>query len=317
MGKYICERIFAMVLTLFVIMSIAFLVVRLMPGSVFEDNGEISQQVIDAMNAKYHFDEPVIVQYAHYLRKIVFHWDWGVSLTMVPNVPVFDVLRSRVPITMLLNLISLFVALPLGFVAGTVAALKKNTMVDHLNSFMVVLFISVPSFIFASLLQYFMAFKLGWFPIIYSSTGEAGTKALSMVLPVAALSFGPIARVARQLRAELSEAMNSEFMLLATTKGLTYRQATIRHAMRNALFPLVNIIVPMFTNIVGGSLVIENIFAIPGMGGLMVDSINANDHMLTVAILLFYSIISLATVLIVDILYGIIDPRVRIGRGKE
>lgn len=316
MGKYLVERIFAMILTLFIIMSIAFLVVRLMPGSVYESGGDVQEQVIEALNQKYHFDKPIIVQYGYYLKNIIFHWDWGVSLTMVPNVPVFDVLKDKIPVTVQLNLLSLFIALPIGFAAGTAAAIKKNTIVDHAISFMVVVFISVPSFIFASLLQYFLAFKLDLFPIIYSPTGSSGLKALSMVLPIAALAFGPIARVARHLRAELSEAMNSEFMLLATTKGLTYKQATIRHAMRNALFPLVHIIVPMFTNIMGGSLVVESIFSVPGMGGLMINSINANDHMLTVAILLFYSMISLVTVLIVDILYGIIDPRVRIG-GKK
>ncbi len=137
-----------------------------------------------------------------------------------------------------------------------------------------------------------------------------------MVLPILALAFDPIARVARYLRAELSETMNSEFMLLAKTKGLTYAQSTIRHGLRNSMVPLANIIIPMFANVLGGSLVVETIFSIPGMGGLMVDSINSSDHFLTVAILVFYSLISLITILIVDLSYGIIDPRVRMG-GKK
>ena len=316
MGRYLVERILAMIMTAFIILSVAFLVVRLMPGSVYAADGDIPQQVIDALNAKYHFDEPIISQYFHYIKNIVVHGDWGVSLTMVPNVPVFDVLKDRIPVTVQLNIVSLFIALPIGMLAGTVAAVKKNTTIDHIISFLVVVFISVPSFIFATLLQYFLAFKLDLFPIIYDPSGTGMVKMMSMVLPIMALAFGPVARVARHLRAELSDAMNSEFMLLATTKGLTYSQATMRHGMRNAMFPLIHIIVPMFTNIMGGSLVVESIFSVPGMGGLMVNSINANDHMLTVAILLFYSLISLFTVFIVDILYGIIDPRVRIG-GKK
>lgn len=137
-----------------------------------------------------------------------------------------------------------------------------------------------------------------------------------LFLPIMALSLGPIARVTRYLRAELAETINSDFMLLAKTKGLTERQATINHGIRNSMLPLMNIIVPMFTSIMGGSLVIETIFSIPGMGGIMVKSINAPDYTVTLAALIFYSVVSLVTVLIVDLSYGIVDPRVRMG-GKK
>ena len=316
MFRYIVDRIVAMALTLFIIVSIAFMVVRLMPGSVYEMGGDLSQTVIDALNAKYHFNEPIIKQYGYFLENIFLHWDWGTSAKMRPSVPVFEILRDRIPITLQINLISLFASLPVGMAAGILAAIKKNTIIDHLVSLMVVLFISIPSFVFAAALQYFLGFKTGSFPIIYEVSAKGLIRWQSMFLPILALSFDPIARVARYLRAELAETMNSEFMLLAKTKGLTYAQSTVRHGLRNSMVPLMNIIVPMFTNVLGGSLVVESIFAVPGMGGLMVDSINASDHMLTVAILVFYSMISLITVLIVDISYGIIDPRVRMG-GKK
>lgn len=316
MFRYIIDRIVAMALTLFIIVSIAFMVVRLMPGSVYEMGGDLSQTVIDAMNAKYHFDEPIIKQYGYFLENIFLHWDWGTSAKMRPSVPVFEILKDRIPITLQLNLVSLFASLPIGMAAGILAAIKKNSIVDHIVSLMVVLFISIPSFVFAAALQYILGFKTGAFPIIYEVSAKGMLRWKSMFLPILALSFDPIARVARYLRAELAETMNSEFMLLAKTKGLTYAQSTVRHGLRNSMVPLMNIIVPMFTNVLGGSLVVESIFAVPGMGGLMVDSINASDHMLTVAILVFYSLISLITVLIVDISYGIIDPRVRMG-GKK
>lgn len=316
MFRYIVDRIVAMALTLFIIVSIAFMVVRLMPGSVYEMGGDLSQTVIDALNAKYHFNEPIIKQYGYFLENIFLHWDWGTSAKMRPSVPVFEILRDRIPITLQINLVSLFASLPVGMAAGILAAIKKNTIIDHLVSLMVVLFISIPSFVFAAALQYFLGFKIGSFPIIYEVSAKGLLRWQSMFLPILALSFDPIARVARYLRAELAETMNSEFMLLAKTKGLTYAQSTVRHGLRNSMVPLMNIIVPMFTNVLGGSLVVESIFAVPGMGGLMVDSINASDHMLTVAILVFYSMISLITVLIVDISYGIIDPRVRMG-GKK
>lgn len=316
MVRYILNRLVAMLITLIIIISIAFCVVRLMPGNMYEQTGDLSQTVIDALNEKYHFDEPMIKQYGYYVKNIIFDWDWGNSAKIRPNVPVFDILRDRIPITLQINLISLFGAVPIGIAAGILAAIKKNTIIDHIISFMVVLFISIPSFIFATCLQYFFGFKAGTFPIIYDVSATGMARWASMVLPILALAFDPIARVARYLRAELSETMNSEFMLLAKTKGLTYAQSTIRHGLRNSMVPLANIIIPMFANVLGGSLVVETIFSIPGMGGLMVDSINSSDHFLTVAILVFYSLISLITILIVDLSYGIIDPRVRMG-GKK
>ena len=308
MFRYILDRIVAMFLTLFIIVSIAFMVVRLMPGSVYEMGGDLSQTVIDALNAKYHFDEPIIKQYGYFLQNIFLHWDWGTSAKMRPNEPVFEILRDRIPITLQINLISLFAALPVGMAAGIIAAIKKNTIIDHLVSLMVVLFISIPSFVFAAGLQYFLGFKTGVFPIIYNVSAKGLLRWQSMFMPILALAFDPIARVARYLRAELAETMNSEFP--------TRRSSDLRHGLRNSMVPMMNIIIPMFANVLGGSLVVESIFSVPGMGGLMVDSINASDHMLTVAILVFYAMISLITVLIVDISYGIVDPRVRMG-GKK
>lgn len=193
---------------------------------------------------------------------------------------------------------------------------RESSLVDYGVSLGVVLCISVPSFVFATLLQYFVAFKGGMFSIIFDATAAGFAKFNSLFLPILALSFSPIARVTRYLRAELAETINSDFMLLATTKGLTESQAILRHGIRNSLLPLANIIIPMFTHIMSGSMVIETIFSIPGMGGLMVNSINAPDYPVTLATLTFYSIISLVTALVVDLSYGIIDPRIRIGGSK-
>lgn len=315
MLKYLAGRIIAMVLTLFIIMTLAFMVIRLMPGTIYEDP-DMPQAVMEALEAKLHLNKPLYVQYFYFLKGIVLENDWGTSIKIQPSVPAFHVLRTRIPISLTINLISLFISLPLGIIAGTLAALKKNKIPDYIISFLVVICISVPSFVFASLLQYFVGFKLGWAPIIYQPTASGLTVMHSLLLPILALSFGPIATVTRYLRGELIESLSSEFMLLAKTKGLTHVQATVRHAFRNSCVPLANIIIPMFTNILGGSLVIERIFAIPGVGGIMIDSINASDHPLTIAVLIFYSVISLLTILIVDISYGIIDPRIRMGAKK-
>ena len=317
MFRYVLKRIAAMFVTLCIILTIAFLVIRLMPGSIYDDINNLSPDMLAVLESKYHLNEPLLTQYGYFLRDIIVYGDWGTSVSVAPKTPVWEVLTSRIPITMSLNLISLAISLPIGMMAGIFAAIFKNTRVDYVISFLVVLFISVPSFIFATVLQYFLAYKLGWFPIIYQPTGDAATKYASMVLPVLALSFGPIARVTRYLRGELIENLNSDYMLLARTKGLNSFQATVRHYMRNSFVPLANIIIPMFTNILTGSLVVEQIFSIAGVGGLLVKSINASDHTLTIAILIFYSFVSLLTILIVDLSYGIIDPRVRMGGGKH
>jgi len=316
MFKYIAGRVAAMLITLYVITSISFFIVRLMPMKIF-DHPDVPPEVVKILEAQMHLDKPLLVQYGYFIKGIVIDGDWGISAKIRPKMPVFDVIAARIPISMLINILSLVISLPIGIVAGTVAALKRNKLPDHVISFLVVLFISIPSFVFATMMQYSFSFVFKIFPTIYNPTASTlRDLAMSITLPVIALALGPIATVARYLRGELIETMSSEFLLLARTKGLTQRQAIVRHAFRNSCVPLVNIIVPMFTGILGGSLVIEAIFAIPGLGGMLVNSINAGDHPLTIALLIFYSIISLLTILIMDIIYGILDPRIKMGGRK-
>lgn len=283
-----------------------------MPGSFIQDN-KLPAEVKRAMEDKYHLNEPLMTQYGYFLKDFL-RGDFGISLVINPKVPVNEVLATKIPVSMQLNIFSLIFTMPIAMLLGIWAAIRKNKLADQVISFFIILFISVPSFIFATLMQYFLAFKLGWFPII--TTPEKNltwTKFHSMILPILALSFGSIAGVARYTRAELTEALNSEYMLLAKSKGLSQVQATTRHALRNSFIPLANIIIPMFIQIMGGSLVIEKIFSIPGMGNVMVDAINAHDFPLAIGVLFWFSLLSLITILIVDLSYGIIDPRIRLG----
>ena len=274
------------------------------------------KKTIEMLEDKLHLNDPLIVQYGYFIKGIILENDWGVSYKLRPGHGAFEVIMERVGPTMLLNVLSLTISLPLGILAGTLAAVFKSKWPDYLISFAVIICISVPSFVFASLLQYFVAGQWELFPLIYNVKGDWIARIHSLVLPVMALAFSPIATVCRYLRGELIETLSSEYMLLARTKGLKKSLAVVRHAFRNSMVPLANIIIPMFTNIMGGSLVVETIFSVPGVGGILVDSINAMDHSLTIAALLFYSFISLATILIVDISYGIIDPRIRLGAKK-
>ena len=166
------------------------------------------------------------------------------------------------------------------------------------------------------MMQYFFAFRTEMFPALYNVVGDFFAQMKSLVLPVAALSLSPVATITRYLRGELVETLSSEYMLLARTKGLRKSQAIVRHAFRNSMVPLANVIIPMVTHVMGGSMVVEDIFGIPGIGGIMVESINVNDYSLTMAALLFYAFINVLTILLVDISYGIIDPRIRLGAKK-
>ena len=316
MGRYILKRIGLALLTLFVILTLGFFVIRLMPGSPFDDPN-YSAEMVRLLEEKHHLHESIPVQYFHYLKNIFTDGYWGVSLNLEPMTPVWQVIARRIPVTLTINLLSLLIALPLGILAGTGAALTKSRWPDHLISLLTVLFISVPSFVMASLLQYFLGYRADLFPLIYDPAGSGSIRFASLVMPVLALSFHPIAMICRHLRGELLENLQTEYMVTALAKGLTMSQAVRHHAFRNSLIPVMHIIVPLFTNILAGSLVIERIFGIPGVGGLMTRSVGARDHWLTITVLVFYALIHLLTVLVTDISYGFIDPRMRLGGEKD
>ena len=313
MLTYILKRTAMMVLILFIIISIAFCVLRLMPGGPYDDDFELTPEAIAALEARLNLDKPMPVQYFLFIKGVLLENDWGTSIKVRPGVPVFEIIVDRIPASMVLNIASLLIAIPLGVLAGSLAAVFKNKVPDYIISFLVVICISVPSFVFASLLQYFLAGQAKVLPLIYDASGNTIAQMKSLILPVMALSFSPIATVTRYLRGELIETLSSEYMLLARTKGLKKPKAVMRHAFRNSMVPLANIIIPMFTNVLGGSMVVEAIFAVPGIGGILVDSITVSDYSLAIGALLFYSFISVATILLVDISYGIIDPRIRLG----
>ena len=314
--KYVLQRVGAMLITLFFVMSLSFMVIRLMPMSLFE-NPEVPKEIQEKLEDKFHLNDPLPVQYFYFMEGIITGLDFGISVKLRPGLDVWGIIVSRLPPTMLINFISLFISIPLGLMFGIIAALKRNTWIDTVISVFVILFISVPSFVFASLLQYVLTFIIPIFPTLYESTATTFAQMMhSLTLPIVALSLSPIATLTRYLRGELIEHISSEYILLARTKGLTRAQAIVRHAFRNSMMPITSTLVSLITGIMGGSLVVESMFAIPGTGGMLVKSIFAGDHFLTVAILIFYSAISLTTILVVDLSYSLIDPRVRVGGGK-
>ncbi|MCL2609333.1 MAG: ABC transporter permease [Treponema sp.] len=316
MFRYICQRVGFMLIALFLVILFTFFLIHSVPGGPFA-NPSLKPEVRLVVERRFHLDQPTIVQFGYFLAGAL-RLDFGISLIVQPQREVFAIIAERFPVTIILNLLSNILILPFGFALGIIAALKRNTLTDHAVSAMVVLFISVPGFILASLLQYFLAFKLGWFPLTFSTSQNWDSgRFYSMILPVLAMSFGGIAFITRYLRAELTEALNSDYMLLAKTKGLLTHQAVLRHAVRNSLIPIMGMLVGIFVGILGGSVVVEQIFSIPGIGRVMVEALFALDYPVVMGSTLMYTAISLLARLLVDLSYGVVDPRIVVGGGKN
>ncbi len=319
MTKYIIKRILLMFLTFFIIMTISFVLIKLLPLPAVREMGRDINLVL-AKREKMGYNRPIMVQYFLFLKSVITGWDWGVGEQMYTALSVTDVMAQKLPYTILVNLYSILIAIPLGLGLGILAALKKNKWEDHLISTMVMVFISVPSYVYAFLVQYIFCFRLGWFSLTLESldkTALMSWKMFKSMLPaIMALGFNVVAGIARYTRAELSEVLTGDYMLLARTKGLTKAQAISRHAMKNAMVVILPMIIGEFIGIIGGSLVIENIFAIPGVGNLFIASINVRDYNFFMALSAFYTIISLTSGILIDISYGFIDPRIRMGSKK-
>jgi oligopeptide transport system permease protein len=306
-----------MLLTLFIIIGMCFVLIRLLPPPYVAPE-DPHKEVIEARREAMGYNKPIPVQFAIFLKSVVTEWDWGVSDKMYVGQDVFKLFIGKMPATVIVNLYSILLSIPIGILLGIFAALKKNTWIDHAISTLTMVVISVPSFVYAFLIQYIFSYKLGWFPFLMKSGTDYFTWEMfvSMLPAVMALSFGVIAGFTRTTRAELTEVLTSEFMLLARTKGLTKTQATIRHALKNCMVVILPSIFGSFVGIMSGSLIIEKIFSIPGVGQLYINSINAPDYPLFIMITAFYTTISLVAGIVVDISYGLIDPRIRVGSKK-
>ena len=302
-----------------VIMTICFILVRMLPVASSEGALGVQAQIEEARREALGYNKPILVQYGIYLKNIFTEWDWGTSWQIEYMKGVEEVIGSKLTPTILLNIYSILFSVPVGIALGILAAVKKNRWQDHFISFGVMVFISVPSYVYAFILQYFLGFKTGWFPVVISSLYDAGgswfspVMMYSMVLPILALSFSTIASLARFTRAELTESLTSDYMLLARTKGLTRQQATIRHALKNAMVPILPTIISLFIGIMSGAMIIEQIFAVNGIGQLYLKSIFLRDYDVFMAASMFYTVIGLGGTIIVDLSYGLLDPRIRIG----
>lgn len=309
MNTYILKRLAYMLVTIFIIITFTFFLMHLLPGTPFNNAEKLSDKQLKILNAKYGLDQPVALQYLRYLGNLL-QGDLGMSFKY-PGRTVDDMIISRIGPSALIGLQAMIFGTIIGLLLGIIAALRHNTILDYGSVTLAVLGMSIPSFVFAALLQYYVGVKLGWLP---PALWESYKYTL---LPSFALSVGVIATVSRFIRTEMLEVLGHDYITTARAKGLSESRVISKHVLRNALIPVVTMLGPIGVGIMTGTLVIEKIFAVPGLGEQFTLSILVNDYSVIMGITIFYSALFIFVVFIVDILYGILDPRINLKRGAE
>lgn len=319
MLKYVLKRLALMLVVFLIIISMCFILIKLLPSKPAEQFGK-DMQIIEMRREALGYNKPLLEQYAIFLRKSLIGGDWGASESLYVGQDVWLKFMEKMPATIVVNTYTMLFAVPLGLILGIYAALRKNKWQDHLISTGVMIFVSVPSYVYAFLVQYLLCFKLKWFPFQMKSGYDflSWSTFVSLVPAILSLGFGTVAGLARYTRAELTEVLTSDYLLLARTKGLSRAQTTVRHALRNSMVPIFPMILGEFIGIIGGSLIIEQIFGIPGVGPLYISSITTTppDYNFFMLLSSFYTLIGLLSGLLVDLSYGFIDPRIRMGSRK-
>ena len=344
MLKYSIKRILLAFVTAFIILTLTFFLVKAIgPTAVYSPQesvrlayyldqvnlgyvvdkpeahpelGKLLESFVETTGEKHYFyTKPIAQQYGLWLKNIVTKWDWGRSTVIEPRASAMHIIAERLPVSFSVNIVAVVLSVPLGILFGIIAGLKKNTWIDHTISTLVMVFISIPSFVVIIFLVYFLAFK-GNLPTTWPTRDSPlGTRVAGFVIPVMALSFGSICGYTRFVRAELCEVMSSEYLLLARTKGLTKNQAITRHALRNAFVPILPSILAEFIGVFSGSMILESIYDIPGIGNLYIRSLNQSnpDYNVLLVDMAVFTIVGLLAGIILDLSYGFIDPRIRMG----
>ncbi|SEM29673.1 oligopeptide transport system permease protein [Paenisporosarcina quisquiliarum] len=310
MAKYIIRRVIYMFITFFLIATATFFLMKALPGSPISSASKLNSTQLALVEAKYGLDQPIPVQYAKYMLNLA-QGDLGNSFQF-KNASVTDLIIDRLGPSMLLGTQGLVLGVAIGILLGMIAALRQNTIWDYGSTFVAIIGISIPSFVFATFLQYWLAVKWELFPVALWNDGWK-----SSILPSIALAMGPLATSSRFIRTEMIEVLSSDYITLAKSKGANGFEVAFKHAFRNALIPLVTVLGPLAAGLLTGSLVIEQIFAIPGIGEQFVKSIMSNDFSIIMGTTLFFSAFLIVVIFLVDVLYGIIDPRIRLSGGKD
>ncbi|GLI88175.1 dipeptide ABC transporter permease DppB [Bacillus subtilis] len=304
MARYMIKRFWAMAATILVITTLTFVLMKVIPGSPFNEERGTNEAVQKNLEAYYHLDDPLIFQYIFYLKSIIT-FDFGPSIKK-PSDSVNDMLERGFPVSFELGMTAIVIAVISGLVLGVIAALRRNGFLDYAAMSLAVLGISIPNFILATLLIQQFAVNLKLFP------AATWTSPIHMVLPTAALAVGPMAIIARLTRSSMVEVLTQDFIRTAKAKGLSPFKIIVKHALRNALMPVITVLGTLVASILTGSFVIEKIFAIPGMGKYFVESINQRDYPVIMGTTVFYSVILIIMLFLVDLAYGLLDPRIKL-----
>lgn len=307
MFKYIVKRLLLGVLTLFVLATVVFFGMKAMPGSPFSrDNKAIPAATMEALNKKYGLDKPVSEQYIIYITNIL-HGDFGVSISKKGQ-SVSEIIKTRLPITAKLGVIAFAVSMVVGIALGVISALTNKQWVNSLITVLATIGVSVPGFLLAMLMMILLAVKLKLLPVVGLETPA------SYIMPVLALSFSPISTITRLTRSSLRDVMGSDFITLARSKGTKESMVVIKHGLKNALLPVITYAGPMFAGMITGSLVIETLFSIPGIGREFTTSISNRDYTLCMGLTILLGAIVIVMTLVSDVVSAMVDPRIKVSK---
>ena len=309
MTRYLLKRVGAMLVALFFIVSLTFFMMKAIPGGPFTSEKKLPPAIEQNINEKYHLNDPWYVQYTDYLFRTA-KFDFGPSFKYESRT-VNEIIWDGFPVSAQLGFLAVLIALVSGLTLGVISALNQNKVPDYFAMIVATLGFSVPSFVMATFLMYIFAYKLDMFPAAMWGDWK------HMVLPALALAFLPTAVIARLMRSNMVEVLQQDYIKTARAKGLKDRVVIYRHAIRNAIMPVVTYLGPLVAGIFTGSFIIEHIFTIPGLGKFFVNSISNRDYTVIIGTTVFYSIFLMIMNLIVDLLYAVIDPRVKLTGEKR
>lgn len=307
MIRYILKRVFSALITLFIIITVTFFTMKALPGDPFSSDLNMPPMVKEKLRQKYGFDKPVGEQYLLYLKNIA-HLDLGDSMKY-QNVSVNSIIADYFPVSATLGLLSAATGVLIGILFGIIAGLYRNRLPDYLISVLAVIGVCVPSFVLASLLQISLGGRI--FPV-----ARWGTP-MHMVMPVMTLAIGIIAFQSRLMKTSVVETVNQDFIKTAKAMGLSRGEIIRRHVIKNSILPNITVLGPLLASLLGGTFIVEKIFAIPGLGKYYIESIQQSDYTMIMGMTIFYALLLLVLTLIVDIAYGFIDPRIKVYKTRE
>ena len=307
MFKYIVKRLLLGIFTLFILATIVFFGMKAMPGSPFSrDNKAIPAATMEALNKKYGLDKPVSEQYVVYMKNVI-HGDFGVSISKKGQ-SVTEIIKTRLPVTAKLGVIAFVVSMLVGITLGVISALTNKQRVNSLITILATIGVSVPGFLLAMLMMILLAVNLKLLPVVGLETPA------SYITPVLALSFSPISTITRLTRSSLRDVMGSDFITLARSKGTKESMVVIKHGLKNALLPVITYAGPMFAGMITGSLVIETLFSIPGIGREFTTSISNRDYTLCMGLTILLGALVIIMTLVSDVVSAMVDPRIKVNK---